>query len=455
MPARRTRSSGFLSRLSVAVLCLAAVAGVWAWVSSASPPLAVSEAVYRVWSALWEIGNPPGKPLLLGQQEAVPTERTAHMVTERRYPEIAVLLLDDAQVASHFHKSPIQPLDLAVLLDSVRKKGYSYLGFSSPLMWETPCNPLVEETLRRTLQAFPAAALGMRARTASRPEFTPSELVGSALDPSRIEGSIALLPSANAALPRSLTGASFGPWAIDWVEHESLMDTQNRGDSSYPLLVRWHGDIYPTLPLRLLMLAEGIQPGDVHVKVGSHIAWKKTVLPLDSYGRTTLTGAEKARACPLGEVMEAPPTAEAGKERSYLVVGEPVASQVGDAERVSWLAETLSCLASRVSERTEWREKAVEGFVLRRANEGRASMLLALAIALAFLLIAPRCSLRGHLAAEMAILVFGGLLLALVMAQGVWVPVAPWLAAMAVVSILARLLRLGRVRPRRSRSNLR
>lgn len=447
MPARRTRSSGFLSRLGLVLFCVAAAAGVWAWVSSASP-YAWNAGIYRFWSAVWEIGEPPGKPLLLGQKEAVPTERTAYAVTERRYPEIALLLLEDGQVASHFHKSPIQPLDLAVLLDAARKAGFSGLGFSSPLMWKTPCNSLVEETLRRKLRAFPAAVLGMRGRTASRPEFTPAELAGSALDPSRIEGSIALLPSANAALPRSLSGTAFGPWAIDWVEHESLMDAQNRGDASYPLLVRWHGDIYPTLPLRLLMLAEGIRPGDLSVHVGSHMAWKKTVLPLDSYGRTTLGGAEKVRMLSLGDVMEAPRTEKADEELRYLVLGEPVASQKRDVERAAWLAETLSCLACRVSERTEWREKTVEGFVLRRADESAAVMLLALAAALVFMLVAPRCPLGGHFAAEMTLLALGGLLLGSLMARGMWVPVAPWLAALGVLVLSARLLRWGYVRRR-------
>lgn len=376
-------------------------------------------------------------------------ERTAHTVTDRCYPEVAVALLDEGEVSSHFYKSPIQPLDLAVLLDAARKSGFSHLGISSPLMWEKPCNSLVEETLRRKLQAFSAVVLGMRGRMASRPEFTPAELAGSALNPSSIEGSIALLPSANAALPCSLLGDLFGPWAIDWVEHESLMDAQGRGDASYPLLVRWHGDIYPTLPLRLLMLAEGIQPEDISVKVGSHIAWKKTVLPLDSYGRTTLSGAEKVRVLSLEEVMEAPRAAAANDERRYLVLGEPVASQKGDAARAAWLAETLSCLACRVSGRTEWREKIVEGFVLRRTDESTAALILSLAVALLFLLIAPRCSQGGHFAAEMAVLAFCGLFLGLLMTRGAWVPVDPWFAALGVVLVSARLLRLCRVRNRR------
>lgn len=450
MPARRTRSSGFLNRLWLVLLCLSATAGVWAWVSAASPH-AWNAGIYRFWSTLWEIEDPPGKPLLLGRDEAVPTERTAHTVTERRYPEIAVLLLEDGQVAAHFHKSPIQALDLAVLLDAARKAGFSHLGVSSPLMWEAPCNPLVEETLRRKLRAFPTAVLGMRGRTASRPEFTPAELAGSALDPSRIEGSIALLPSANAALPRSLAGTGFSPWAIDWVEHESLMDAQNRGDASYPLLVRWHGDIYPTLPLRLLMLAEGMGPGDLSVHVGSHIAWKKTVLPLDSYGRTTLGGVEKVRALSLEDVMEAPRSGKANEEARYLVLGEPVKTQKGDAERAAWLAETLSCLACRISERTEWQEITVKGFVLRRVPESTQTMLLALAVALVFMLIAPRFPQGGHFAAEMTLLALGGLLLGLLMARGMWVPVAPWLAALGVLVVTARMLRWG-VRRRRSGS---
>ncbi len=390
------------------------------------------------------MGDVPGNPLLLDPGEDMPTRFEARTVSDCRYPEIALAALDDAEVGSHFHKAPIQPLDLAVLLDSARKAGYSRLAITSPLMWEQACDPLVTQTLLRKLQEFPTALLGLRGRTASRPEFTPVELTGSAIPASRIEGSIALLPSANAALPRSLSGDTFGPWALDWIENEPLMAPENREGSSYPLLARWHGDIYPTLPLRLVMLAEGIAPEELRVEIGSRIAWRKTELPLDSYGRTTLSGGEKARRVPLADIMEKVEREHAADAAgSYLLLSEPVASQPGDRARAEWMAATLSRLACRTTERTEWISKTAEGFALRRARESAADYLIALVVAGAFLLAAPRLSGAGHFVAEMLVLVAGALALSRLMEQGLWVPAAPWLAALLVVLLGGRLLRLG------------
>lgn len=461
MPARRTYSR--LSRLVFALACLFAAAGSWAWLGT-QPVRGFETGFYRNWEKVLGSGAPESKPVLLGSKMTMPMEKAPHCVLQQHYPEAACVMLGEEEVAAHFHKAPIQPLDFAVLLNAARKAGFTCLGISSPLGWKGPCDPLVQETLKRTLQAFPACVLGMRGRMASRPEFTPAELAGRALDAARIEGSIAFLPSANASLPNSLAewgGNAFAPWAIDWVEGDRLMAEGRDGGASYPLLVRWHGDIYPTLPLQLMMLAEGIQPGEISVEVGSHIAWRNSRLPLDSYGRTTLTEGCKVRTVTLTELMEgsreaadskgnaASRASAGGDEARYLLLCEPVVSQPGEAGRAEWMAATLSQLACRTTERTEWTMRPVAGRGLYRVQEGHTALALALGVGLLFLLVAPGRSRTLHWVAEVAVLLLGLGALGSLIDGGHWVPVAPWLAALLVLFAGGRVLRFRQVRRRR------
>lgn len=441
-----------MSRACAVLACLLAAAGAWLW-SSSQPVNGFDALFYRAWDEVWGEGTPASRPWLLEAGEAPPTRREARRSVERLYPEVAYAMLHPEEVSAHFHASPIQPLDFAVLLDAVRKGGVSHLGVSSPFGWKSSCEPLVQETLRRQMQAFCSCVLGLRARTASRPEFTPTELAGGALDPARIEGSIAFLPSANASLPHALSNwsGSFAPWALDWVEGEALMREGRTGKASYPLLVRWHGDIYPTLPLRLALLAEGVAPGDVSVEIGSHIAWAEKRLPLDSYGRTTLEDGCRTRRTTLGELMDgrgrqAPSRA---KEGGFLLLCEPVASLPGEEERTEWVAATLSQLACRETARTEWVQHTVAGRPLYRVHESPWALLMAGGVGLLYLLLAPRWSRAAHFGADVLLLLLGGIALAKVVDAGGWLPVAPWAAAWAVLWVGGRLLRLGRTRRRR------
>lgn len=430
--------------------CLSAAIGVWFWVDS-QPVKGLDACFYDAWDKVWGEGTAASAPVLLGSGKALPTEKVPHRTMQHQYPEVAYAMLDAKQVASHFHAAPIQPLDFAVLLDAVRK-GWSRLAVSSPLGWKDPCEPLVQETLRRKLRDFAACVLGLRGRTASRPEFTPAELAGSALDPSRIEGSIAFVPSANASLPNALSawgGGSFGNWALDWIEGEALMREGRASGASYPLLVRWHGDIYPTLPLRLVLLAEGVQPGEVSVEIGSHISWKQTRLPLDSYGRTTLEQGCRTRAVTLGELMEERGKGPDPSQDSYLLLCEPVASLPGEEARAEWMAATVSRLACRSTEHTEWTERPIAGRPLHRVSAASWVVSVVVGVALLSLIVVPGRSKSVHFGVEVAVLLLLLVVLGWVIEGGGWLPVAPWLAAWVVWCAGGRLLRLGRARRRR------
>lgn len=166
----------------------------------------------------------------------------------------------------------------------------------------------------------------------------------------QVEGDTSGLPSANKAVPNDLLYASEAArltWAPDWLEDEPLTQkTTATEDRSFPLLVRWNGEILPTLPLILALQVTGQNISDVYVHMGKEIRIGSRVFPLDAQGRTKLKDI-RTIDIPLSELASgSSPSLKKLGGMGLAILAQPEINQQ-DNSRLNLLAATLSQLCSQ------------------------------------------------------------------------------------------------------------
>lgn len=241
--------------------------------------------------------------------------------------------------------------ELATILNCLKNKiGVSDVGVSTPLMWEDERDEMAHHMLTRALQGYHHVCLGLPARNAAQAEATPEQLKAAIIPARQIEGNPAALPYANTPLPyhSPVADASALLWAPDYVEDEpnSRDAAQGVQGLSAPLLMRWKGDVLPTLPLRLALAKLGLSPADVQVRLGKSIRIGKRLLPLDAQGRAPL-GAARVKPTPLAEVLSAPPAT--GQEPGAAILSRAFTPE-HSSKRGEQLAATLSLLLGNEEE---------------------------------------------------------------------------------------------------------
>ena len=183
--------------------------------------------------------------------------------------------------------------NLAVYLKWLAQGGVEHIALSLPLTWEKEVVNAEQSLLTDTCRSdnlFKNAVLGLSCYSAKLASKTPGQLRFCEIPANQISGSTALLPSANRAKKNYLESwpeAVSLNWAPDLLKLSSFKDASQ----SYPLLVRWNGEVYPTLPLRLAMEMKKLKPSDIKVVLGKHIQIGDLVLPLDSRGCVPLNQA--------------------------------------------------------------------------------------------------------------------------------------------------------------------
>lgn len=239
----------------------------------------------------------------------VPAERTLHLlhagqtaprepdtVVETRHiecPAVTSIELDDSTATRCFAALPLGPQDFAVLLHKLAERcGTRHLGISAPLAWQGDTAPIARQMVALGIARFDSKAIGLRGRTTADADFTPAVLRAGSIPPEQVEGDTTDLPAANRCFENDLlylNEAQQLAWAPDRINDERL--TQNAAttsERSFPLLVRWNGEILPTLPLRLAMQIKGLKPADIKVRMGKDIRLGSITLPLDDRGCTRL-----------------------------------------------------------------------------------------------------------------------------------------------------------------------
>ncbi|MCD7799440.1 MAG: hypothetical protein LUG84_08600 [Akkermansiaceae bacterium] len=399
-----------------------------------------------------------GEYILLNPGEAPPNELRSVPAKRPRdtppaSPVIHLISLDPAQVESSFASSPISPLDLAVLLDGAAKAGTSAAGLSLPFAWDETPEPLALETLRQKINALPKVVLGLQARTLPRPEFLPKELEGEGIPAAQVDGDISLFPSANAAMP-GRTGMAQGgetvSWAVDRVDGDPLMQEGMEDGRSLPLFVRWHSDVYPTLPLRLAWKALGVQIAEVRLKAGESLSWRNVSLPLDDRGRIRLNGEERCEFVSVSDLVEGRYEGKGGT----LLLCEPESTANHAEARMLKLGRTLSRLLTPAPEATasEAPPPVKTIIYLRRGHvpKGLGAILL-LAAGFLYLMFTPAWRPGWHALLDLALLTLGAQALGSLAGHGLWLPVAPWCALYLILLAETRILRFFRPVIRRTR----
>lgn len=330
-------SSSSPRRLSSLLIALPLMAGCWWFASS-----------FLGGADAWIFSKIGGQSAYL-EGSSMPRVEVPTTVEKRTLHPVSVgaLELDDEQAGRVFAALPLGPQDFAVILARLQAAGVKTVGISSPLIWQTETGDMSREIFCSALRKIPQAAVGLRGRTAASADFTPVELQNTAIPAENISGDVSGFPSANRALPNGFTDKPDAldiVWAPDWLEDEPLTGRPTtQGSTSFPLFVRWNGEVIPTLPLRLAMMARGIRPEDVKVSPGRELHLGTRRLPLDANGRTRLVEAR---------VQTLDPTVVFGSSPAPLpeaVLVEQPATAAGNPERLGLLARTCSTLLAEES----------------------------------------------------------------------------------------------------------
>lgn len=343
MSARRHISTGGI------LLWFFLLAGLWYATSKLGA--GIDNRLYNMAAHLSGALEPEKTLHLLKAGETAPPEADTYTETRSTHcPTVGMVSLNDASVQECFAALPLGPQDLAVLLNNLSTGGVRTLGLSAPLSWQDPAASISQQMICLALSNFNHAALGLRGRTASQADFTPTVLRQNSIPADQVEGDTTGLPSANKAMPNDLlyaAEASRLAWVPDWLEDEPLTQKpSSMPERSYPLLVRWNGEILPTLPLCLALQATGCSMEDVHVRMGQDIRLGKRLFPLDEHGRTRLKQARTAEIA-LSDVVHG--TGDSLKpigRQGLAILEQPMAGQQGK-ERLQLLAATLSQLCAR------------------------------------------------------------------------------------------------------------
>ncbi|MBR3925706.1 MAG: hypothetical protein IKJ58_02975 [Akkermansia sp.] len=304
---------------------------------------------------------------------SVPPDRTLHLlhdgqvappepdvITETRHmdcPAVGVMELNAEAARNCFAALPLGAQDTAVLLNKLSGRGIRHLAYSAPFIWEGEDSAIARQMVCMRLEAFENAALGLRGRTAAEADFTPTVLRRFTIPSDCVEGDTTGLPSANKAVENHLMQAQESlklAWAPDWLDDERLTQRgSSAGTRSYPLLVRWNGEIIPTLPLRLALMIKGYTAADIHIRIGRDIKLGNITLPLDEHGRTRLNQVNTT-TLNVSDVIDGTPTAEGTLSPQILMLTQPTEYQQAEG-RSELMAATISqlCAEERVTKHTE------------------------------------------------------------------------------------------------------
>ncbi len=192
--------------------------------------------------------------------------------------------------------------------------------------------------------------IGLRGHISTSPDFTPDSLRSVCIPLEQVHGLTEGLPSANKPLPNILLKDEKLAWAPDSILDEHMLSSPDDSRKlSFPLLVRWNGEIYPTLPLRLAMQHKQIAPKDIHVHIGSHIQLGSARYPLDDAGRSQLGNA---RITPLSLEQILTPHKKLPAFDGVALIEHDEQSPSTGAARLHSMAASLSLLLSEEHEQS-------------------------------------------------------------------------------------------------------
>lgn len=290
---------------------------------------------------------------LLSPGDSVPVSADRTVETQRlECPSVGVINMRKAQLEESYAAVDLRAQDFAALLNKVSRAGVRNLAVSAPLIWEGGTQDAGQLVLCATLlnkKYFDRVVLGMRGRTTAQADLTPIQFRSFVIPSTQVTGDVSMLPSANRQVENDLDSADESvslQWAPDWLEDEPLTQIPAAvDDRSFPLLVRWNGEILPTLPLRLTLNIRGCNPDKVKVELGNRISFDGISLPIDSHGRLTLNDTS-VQELSLAELIDGKAKLNDATGKFHVaVLGQPLTEQE-PAARTYLLAKTISQLCA-------------------------------------------------------------------------------------------------------------
>lgn len=358
---------------------------------------------------------------------------------------VDVLTFESRELEDVFPAS--EAMRWALLLRRLRQGGAGYAAVSSPFDWVSMPGDLERATLRSEVEAFAFAGFGLRGELAAGAVPVPGGMESFAFDAAQVKGDCSRLPSINRLLPTMLCRGDFlfpVPWGVDWVANDERFFEESGKGWSMPLLVRWNGCVYPTLPLRLVLARSGTAPADVQVEVGKRLRVGGSEWPLDGCGRIPLPKKTDGRQVSLNDVLKEPGDHEGGRAGVVVVEERTLETR----SHAALMADTLSALMAERSPVPERMEEKAAGVELREWNPvfywGWVLLLQGVLI-----LALPSCRRSVQVWGERVIWLSVPLLVFALLWQMVWMPFFGLAIGVAFASVMGRWLR-----PREARNKV-
>ena len=183
---------------------------------------------------------------------------------QARYPKgpasVTVVEINDAVLAGR-NKWPLPALDYALFLQALEELRPAVVGIEPVLSWARPQAEAERMLANRALQ-FPKLVLGVVTANSGRREGDDAGVLPEGLRD--VTGNVANLPVADELIARPTRDlqalASLGPTVA-----------VREVPPAVPLLVRYRGQVLPTFTLQAALLWLKVTPGEIKVRLGSHI----------------------------------------------------------------------------------------------------------------------------------------------------------------------------------------
>lgn len=214
-------------------------------------------------------------------------------------PPPRLLNIDD-DPEGYFSKSPLAPVDHAVIFSSLHEAGHRVIGIGHLMAWEDG-EPLAMEALRKQIDRFDAAVLALPLARGAVPEPVAAPFLRWSIPTKDAQGPVSSLPQVNRiAVANAEQGGARSLAGFSILENEA-----DPGDAVQALLARWDDRIVFSFPLAVEIAAEGLTPADVIVHVGKEIRIGKAgpVIPVDEFGRGKVPAGVEAIEAPAKRIV--------------------------------------------------------------------------------------------------------------------------------------------------------
>lgn len=276
------------------------------------------------------------------------------LVKQQQSPEIRLITVTDDE--EHiFESSPPSPLDYAVMMDHILKRGSKSISLTTQMAWDDEPG-MQAQTLSNQLEKFPRAVFAVPVKRGATAATPPPSLARSLVKHEQWKSSYRQLPVINqVALPAHIDGGAHTLAGFN------LIESEDQETGRLQLFANWqeHG-LLPSIDLLILMNFHGVSPKDLIVTRDSvlRLGENGPVIPMDRYGRarsnTTADEGAEMKGIPASDFISQPENRSAdsadGKNVHWVVHADSDGKRVArtsllDNKRISTITRLNSVLS--------------------------------------------------------------------------------------------------------------